>query len=435
MKILIVDDDEVFRKHVTKALARRGYGVGAAASGEDGVQIAENEIFNIAFIDMNMMGLNGIDVIRELKEIQPALRCIILTGYGSISNAVEAVKAGAYNYLTKPCSIDEIEESIIKVDTAKISNEEDKLCLGNYHGIVGKTSGIQRVISTIHKIKDSMLPVLICGESGTGKELTARALHFDSQRKEKPFVAINCASLKPELLENELFGHIKGAFTGAVDSKNGLLKVADGGTLFIDEIGDMNPIIQASMLRFLETGVFRPLGSTREIKVDVRIIAAINKNIEEEVKAKRFRHDLYYRLNVCRIDIPPLRERREDIPAIVDYFLKSSSIAKERSITLSNSAIDAMLSYNWTGNIRELFNTLNRAILLSNEPVITCRSITSLLSSKSNVVSKPSMLYEMEKKCLLENLNANKWNITLTAKLLGIDRRTLQRKISMYQLR
>lgn len=436
MNILIVDDDNIFRKHMSKALIRRGYTVASADNGKEAVHMAEDAIFDAAFVDMKMPDMNGIEVIKELKEIQPALKSIILTGYGSIATAIEAMKVGADNYLLKPCEIEEI-ESVIRAAASHESGIKSHESSGTYHGIVGSSVKIQSVISIIRKVKDSQFPVLISGESGTGKELTARAIHFDSIRKDKPFIAINCASLKPELLENELFGHVKGAFTGATDNKDGLLKAVDSGTLFIDEIGDMNLTVQASLLRFLETGIFRPLGSTKEIKVDVRIAAAINKDIEEEVRDKRFRHDLYYRLNVCRIDIPPLRERKEDIPLLAEYFLESSPLVKERSITISDGAMSALTAYHWPGNVRELFNTLSRAMLLSSEKVITKGIINSILNIKTDVltdVPSASSLDDMEKKCLLKSLNANDWNITRAADSLGIDRRTLQRKMAKYRI-
>jgi DNA-binding NtrC family response regulator len=302
----------------------------------------------------------------------------------------------------------------------------------NYQGIVGISPSIKDVIKTIHQIKNANLPVIICGESGTGKELVARALHFDSIRNKKPFIAINCASLKPELLENELFGHVKGAFTGATDAKDGLLKLADSGTLFIDEIADMNLSVQASLLRFIETGIFRPLGSTKEINVEIRIVAAINRNIECEVKAGKFRHDLYYRLNVCRIDIPPLRERKEDIPYLVEHFLKSFPLARERGSNISESAMQALLHYTWPGNVRELFNVLGRAILLSVEATITKPFIESIIPSNH---MKSSQLIDIEKKYIIDCLNTNNWNISRTSKDLAIDRRTLQRKIARYSLK
>ncbi|MBI3756010.1 MAG: sigma-54-dependent Fis family transcriptional regulator [Deltaproteobacteria bacterium] len=437
MNILIVDDDNVFRKHISKALVRRGYKVASADNGKEAVHIAADTIFDAAFVDMKMPDMSGIEVIRELKEIQPALKSIILTGYGSIATAVEAMKIGAYNYLLKPCEIEEM-ESVIRAVASQELEVRGEGHSGVYHGIAGNSLLIQKVISIIRQVKDSPFAVLISGESGTGKELAARAVHFDSIRKERPFIAINCASLKPELLENELFGHVKGAFTDAADNKDGLLKVADCGTLFIDEIGDMNLTVQASLLRFLETGIFRPLGSTREVKVDVRIAAAINKDIEEEVKAKRFRHDLYYRLNVCRIDMPRLRDRKEDVPVLAKYFLESSPLARERSIAISDGAMGVLTAYHWPGNVRELFNTLSRAMLLSNENVITNGIINSILPDKTRLLNQAppaSSLDAMEKRHLLESLNANDWNITRTAAHLGIDRRTLQRKIAKYQIK
>ncbi|MBI3397675.1 MAG: sigma-54-dependent Fis family transcriptional regulator [Deltaproteobacteria bacterium] len=436
MNILIVDDDNIFRKHISKALMRRSYKVASTDNGKEAVHIAADMPFDVAFVDMKMPDMNGIDVIRELKDIQPQLKSIILTGYGSIANAVEAMKIGAYNYLTKPCAIEEIEAVIRTVRSHEPETRGQKPS-GIYHGMAGNSQKIQKVITAIRKVKDSPFPVLICGESGTGKELTARAIHFDSIRRDKPFIAINCASLKPELLENELFGHLKGAFTGATDNKDGLLKVGDGGTLFIDEIGDMNLTVQASLLRFLETGIFRPLGGIREIKVDVRIVAAINKDIEEEVMGKRFRHDLYYRLNVCRVDMPPLRDRKEDIPILVKYFLASSPLAQNKSMTISDGVMDMFTAYNWPGNVRELFNALSRAMLLSNESVITKGIINSILPIKSSVLKGAhlsSSLDDMEKQCILECLNTNNWNITRTAIAIGIDRRTLQRKIAKYQI-
>ncbi|MBI3752684.1 MAG: sigma-54-dependent Fis family transcriptional regulator [Deltaproteobacteria bacterium] len=436
MNILIVDDDNIFRKHISKALVRRGYKVASADNGKDAVHIAADMAFDVAFVDMKMPDMNGIEVIREFKEIQPHLKSIILTGYGSIGTAVEAMKVGAYNYLTKPCEIDEL-EALIRATYMERMGDGDEGQPASYHGIVGASPKIQKVITAIKRVKDFPFPVLICGESGTGKELAARAVHFDSKRKDRPLIAINCASMKPELLENELFGHVKGAFTGATNSKDGLLKVADGGTLFIDEIGDMNLTVQASLLRFLETGIFRPLGSTNEVKVDVRITAAINKNIEEEVKAKRFRHDLYYRLNVCRIDIPALRERKEDIPLLVKHFLAASPLAQERKVAVSPVAMDLLTSYSWPGNVRELFNTVSRAMLLSNEASITRAIISSLfpyIPKVSNHTPPVSSLDDLEKKHLEASLRANGWNISRTAAALVIDRRTLQRKIAKYQI-
>jgi len=308
-----------------------------------------------------------------------------------------------------------------------------------YHGIVGKSTEIKNIIRIINKVKDSPLPALICGETGVGKELAARALHYDSKRSKHQFVAINCASLKTDLLENEFFGHVKGAFTGATEVKDGIVKIADKGTLFIDEIADMNPSIQASLLRFIEIGTFRPIGSLKECKVDVRIIAAVNRSIEKEVEEKKFRHDLYYRLNVCRIDISPLRERKEDIPLLLDYFLASKISADNSKITITPDARKLLTSCSWLGNVRELFHVMERATLaLEDNPTITADIIKSVLPVQKTPYSKSLSgisLDSVEKVSILDNLKINNWNVTRTAKILGIDRRTLQRKIARYGLR
>jgi len=431
-RIIVLDDDHIFRKNMCKALIGRGHEVCPAEMGEEAIRLAGEKSFDVALIDMRMPGMDGLQVLKELKEIQPTISGIILTGYGSIPDAVKAIKLGGYHYLTKPCDMAEIEEVLRGIP---IEREEGHVSSGVYQGIVGESPAIKKMIGFIQKIKDSSLPVLICGESGTGKELVARALHFDSVRKGYPFIAINCASLKPELLENELFGHVKGAFTGATNMKDGLLKLADGGTLFIDEIADMNLMVQASLLRCMETGLFRPLGSIKETRVNVRIVAAVNKDIEEEVKARRFRHDFYYRLNVCRIDMPPLRDRRDDIPLLVKHFLSTSPVTSGKRIVLSPDVIGALSSYHWPGNVRELFNLLGRVILLTNGPTITREHIITVIPSKSLQKDAPSSLDNMEQRHIVEALKAYGWNISKTARALGIDRRTLQRKMRRYGIR
>jgi len=433
MRVLVVDDDHAFRKHLSRALIRRGYDVWSAEGGKDAINIVEDKSFDVAIVDLKMQEMDGIQVIEGLKNIQPSIVGIVLTGYGSIPTAVKALKLGAYHYLTKPCQMAELETILKEVKDER--NINLRRVPDHYHGIVGKSQTIQNIIDTIQLVKDTSLPVLISGESGTGKELVARAIHFDSCRKENPFIAINCASLKPELLENELFGHVKGAFTGATNCKDGLLKISDGGTLFIDEIADMDRVVQASLLRFIETGLFRPLGATKEVRVNVRIVAAINKDIEEEVKMSRFRHDLYYRLNVCRINIPPLRERKEDIPLLVDHLLTTSTLVKDRTVTISSSAMEIFLSYNWPGNVRELFNLLGRVILMTKESIITKGHLVTFLPSCIRKGSdRASSLKDIEKRYIVESLKAHGGNISATARALGIDRRTLQRKISGYRI-
>ena len=433
MRVLVVDDDHAFRKHLSRALIRRGYDVWSAEGGKDAINIVEDKSFDVAIVDLKMQEMDGIQVIEGLKNIQPSIVGIVLTGYGSIPTAVKALKLGAYHYLTKPCQMAELETILKEVKDER--NINLRRVPDHYHGIVGKSQTIQNIIDTIQLVKDTSLPVLISGESATGKELVARAIHFDSCRKENPFIAINCASLKPELLENELFGHVKGAFTGATNCKDGLLKISDGGTLFIDEIADMDLVVQASLLRFIETGLFRPLGATKEVMVNVRIVAAINKDIEDEVKMRRFRHDLYYRLNVCRINIPPLRERKEDIPLLIDHLLTTSPLVKDRTVTISSSAMEIFLSYNWPGNVRELFNLLGRVILMTKESIITKGHLVTFLPSCIRKGSdRASSLKDIEKRYIVESLKAHGGNISATARALGIDRRTLQRKISGYRI-
>jgi len=449
MKILIVDDDHVFRKYLSKAFIRRGYEVKSVESGEDAICLLDSLSskqdstlpFDAAIVDMNMPGMNGLQVIRELKDVNPSIVSIILTGYGSISTAVDSIKLGAYHYLTKPCNILALEK--VMTDAYREKNRVYEPSQDIYQGIVGKSPQIQKVISTIKKVKDSSLPVFIYGESGTGKELVAMALHFDSIRKESPFIPINCALLKPDLLENELFGHVKGAFTGASDVKDGLIALVDGGTLFIDEIADMNPAVQAGLLRFIETGIFRPLGSVKERKVNVRIVTAINKDIEAEVKAGRFRHDLYYRLKGCRIDIPPIRERKEDIPELVNYFLSSKSDDRnpKSKIHITPASMDILLSHPWYGNVRELFHFLETALVLSENNTVSKYLINSLLSRsqekllhRGQDLSSASLEFS-EIKHIKEQLEACQWNISRTAKSLGIDRRTLQRKMIRYNIK
>lgn len=430
-RILVLDDDPVFRKTLTKALIARGHEATAAESGQEAVRLASSRTFDAAIIDMMMPGMNGLEALSAIKEAQPATACIILTGYGSIADAVSAMRLGGYNYLTKPCGMLEIEDVLSGIKPASASYKEEE----SYHGIIGTSRAMRDVVGFIRRVKDSNLPVLISGESGTGKELVARALHFDGRRKNEPFVAVNCATLKPGLLENELYGHVKGAFTGAVDQKDGLLKAADCGTLFIDEIGDMDLSVQASLLRFMETGAFRPLGATKETTVDVRVVAAINSDIEEEVRAKRFRLDLYYRLNVCRIHLPPLRSRPEDIPMLADYFMKRLS-TQGTGKTFAPAALDALIRHDWPGNVRELLHVVERAAILGTGGPVTAEHLSECIGTgvkgRRNS-SKP--LDELEKECILTALSTHKWNISRAARALSIDRRTLQRKIVNYGLR
>jgi DNA-binding NtrC family response regulator len=434
-RILVLDDDAVFRKTLSKALAARGHDVTPVESGAEAGRLASLKVFDAAIIDMMMPGMNGFEALGAIRLAQPGTACVILTGYGSIADAVKTMRLGGYNYLTKPCSIDEIEAVLAGI---KDSSPE---CPGaeGYQGMLGVSAAMKEAITFIRRVKDTSLPVLVSGESGTGKELAAAALHFDGPRANEPFVAVNCATLKPGLLENELFGHVKGAFTGAADFKEGLLKAADKGTLFIDEIGDMDLSVQASLLRFLETGSFRPLGSTKEVKVGVRVVAAINRDIEEEVRAKRFRLDLYYRLNVCRVHLPPLRSRVEDIPVLAAHFLKRLSKNEGRQYLFGPGAVEALSRHDWPGNVRELLHTIERAAILGEGDVVTAGRVGACIGAstgaKAGKDTQAGSLGQAEKECILSALGAHGWNVSAAARALKIDRRTLQRKIAGYCLR
>lgn len=441
-QILVLDDNAAFRKTLCMALSSRGHDAIPASNGEDALKLAKTQAFDAAFIDMKMPGMNGLDFLDALKMIQPSVAGIILTGFGSIPDAVHAMKLGGFHYLTKPVDMKEIEEVLSQVLSIGYISRIPGDSSTEYHGIVGRNKAIRTVISLMKNVKDSRLPVLIFGESGTGKELIARALHYDSVRKKEPFIPVNCASLKHELLENELFGHVKGAFTGALASKEGLIKAADGGTLFIDEIADMDPLVQASLLRFMENGMVRPLGSSHEVKVSTRIVAAINRNIEEEVRAGRFRMDLYYRLNVCRINVPPLRSRLNDIPMLASHFVSIISENTGTPFSLSCDALLRLRQHSWPGNVRELFHTIQRAVLLDNGGIITQssidRSLECTVSPVENVnheKEESETLEDSEISHILTCLENNKWNISKTALELKINRRTLQRKMTRYGIR
>jgi len=448
--ILLVDDDAVFLRTAGRALERRGYSAVYAANGEEALGNESLAECDAAVIDLNMPGMSGLALLERLRESAPDLPVIVLTGYGSIDTAIDAIKLGAFHYLTKPCDISHLEIYLKKaVEQSGVQRENRRLrraiqCAEASHGIVGQSAPIRRLLDLINRIKDADAPVLITGESGAGKELVARALHFQSKRREHPFVAINCATLKPELLENELFGHVSGAFTGATAYKEGLLSVADRGALFIDEIADMDPNVQASLLRVIETGEFRPLGATKVQTTSARILAAANRPLDEWVAAGRFREDLYYRLNVLVVHSPPLRERKEDIPLLVESFLQRSPGAA-KGIRFSPEALQLLQRYPWPGNVRELFNICERCVLLTNAPIISADAVASILSMpsfssaapaiKTDQVCSPSTLDEAEKAHIQRTLEFAQGNVSNAAEILAIDRRTLQRKMARYGLR
>jgi DNA-binding NtrC family response regulator len=445
LRLLIVDDDELLRQALARRFERQGLTVTTAASGAEAVARAEAGRLDVALLDLNLPDMSGIDVLTRIKEAQPEIEALMLTAHGSIETAIQAMKQGAYHYLTKPCNPAELEIQIQKAYekvqlkrrerqwVAQLAFESDR------YRLVGASPQLRRVVQLIEKVAPTDATVLVRGASGTGKELVARALHFNSPRRQRPLVTINCAALQETLLESELFGHEKGAFTGAVATKQGLIEVAEGGTLFIDEIAEMGQGLQAKLLRVLEDGHYRRVGSTQEAHADVRVIAATNKDLAEEQKAGKFREDLYYRLNVVTIHLPGLRERVEDIPELVEHFLKTRQIGP-RPFHLQREVLEALRRYDWPGNVRELANVLERAQILAEGDTVTLddlpENITEVGAGAAATApeSNPQHLRAVERRHILDVLRAEKGNKVHAAKVLGISRRALYRLIRKYHM-
>ncbi len=436
--VLILEDEAPLRNLYEKRLRRKGYHVEGYSTAEDGLKAIEKKHFHVALVDIRMPGLSGLDFLKLAKEKSPFLEIIMITAYGSIESAVKAMKLGAYDYLTKPCHLPELEMLVEKALEKNILQQQnlrlkEALRAKDIHGSMVYTSPkMAKIMGDVEKVASTDSPVIIQGESGTGKELVANIIHKLSIRKDGPFIAINCANLQDNLAENELFGHEKGAYTGAANRKQGLLELADQGTLFIDEISEMHPSTQAKLLRVLENKTFRRLGAEQELYSDVRIIAATNRNLAEEVSKGRFRHDLFFRLNVVTLQIPPLRERREDIPLLVEHFLELKGRSLNVAKTIAPSATEKLLDYDWPGNVRELANVIERALILSSGDIIEPKDL--LLDE--NLSLRPDLipLSNMERRHILNVLRHTKGNKTQAAKILGISVRNLYRKISQYKL-
>lgn len=446
LHVLLVDDDATFRKALSRALEKRGHRVDVAGGPEPALQHCDQETHEVALLDLKMPGMDGIELMQELRKRNNELQVVILTGHGSIPSAIEAIQAGAYHYLQKPCEVDEVELTLRNAARQRLLMQENVRLreamqrATPFEGIVGQSAPMRALISLIERTNESWSPALIQGESGTGKELVARAMHTSSSRADRPFVTVNCAGLKPELLENELFGHVEGAFTGASRTKRGLFEVADGGTLFIDEVADMDLTVQASLLRVVETGVFRPLGSTREKQVQVRLVAAANRDLHAEVEAGRFRQDLLYRLEVVHIVVPPLRDRPEDVPLLVAHFLEQSREAREKEVSILPEAMNLLRSYRWPGNVRELFHVLERAALLSEGGPLGPRDVDAVLrpafrTTPARSEPEPVTLEDSERRHIARMLEREGGNVSRVSEILDIDRRTLQRKMKRYGLR
>jgi DNA-binding NtrC family response regulator len=443
-RLLIVDDENELKNALCETLADDGYETVGASSGSEGLKLLEKHDFDLLLSDLMMPGMDGIETFRKALEIDPNIIGIIMTGQGTIHSAVEAMKAGAFDYVLKPFDLQSMRPILARaMEVRRLRTENVRLRQyveriryeSPRYQMIGAGMAMHRVVQMIEKVAPTNSTVLVRGASGTGKELVARALHHNSTRRDHPLVTVNCAALQENLLESELFGHEKGAFTGAVQAKLGLFEVAEGGTLFIDEVAEMAPGLQAKLLRVLENGHFRRVGGTKESHADVRVIAATNKPLEEELKTGRFREDLYYRLNVVSIDLPPLCERRDDIPALVEHFLSTRQLGKV-PCRIDREATQALLHYNWPGNIRELANVLERAQILAEDNLITLDDLPETMHALPTVAIDvgPLNLNEVERKNVLSALQQAKGNKVQAARLLGVSRRALYRLLTRHGL-
>lgn len=449
-KILVVDDEPSQRKMLQANLSLEGYQVFEADDGANAIARVSEEFFDLILMDNRMSHVDGIEALKEIKKISPGIPVIIITAYASVETAVEALQAGAHDYLTKPLDIEELKFKVqqsLEFWRLKEDNILQKRRIENLFDasrIVGRSQKMKDVLETVAMVAPTEASVLILGESGTGKELIANALHLGSNRSDKRFIKVNCAALPETLLESELFGHEKGAFTGAVGRRAGRFELADGGTIFLDEIGEMTPATQAKLLRVLQEREFEPLGSSRTVKVDIRIITASNRVLKDEVRKGTFREDLFYRLNVVPINLPPLRDRKEDVPLLIEHFLKIYNEKNGRSLQgFHPRALDALMRYPWPGNIRELENVVERAVILTRDDYVPYselpdpirEALDDPLSREIREGITPGMtIREMEKELIIKTLEDNDGNRTRTARVLGITRRTLQHKLKEYEI-
>ena len=432
-RILIVEDEEPLRRLFEKRISRKGGIVDSYGSAEEALPLLGKVPYDVALVDIKLPGMDGIELLRKIKQNSTNTEVIIITGHGTIDSAISAMKSGAYDYLTKPCKLLELELMIQKACEKKVLQEtnvnlREALRQRNDYGeVVGKSKKMSELMTLTQKVANSNSTILIEGETGTGKELIAHAIHSRSQRRDNSFIVIHCSALPETLQESELFGYEKGAFTGAVKLKRGLVELANRGTLLVDEVGEITPSLQVKLLRFLETGKFRHLGGEQELQIDVRLIAATNRDLLKDVQDGRFREDLYYRLNVVKVRLPPLRERKEDIPLLSDCFLKRLGSKKR----MSREALEALTRHDWPGNIRELANVIEVAAMLTSSTDIGAEDLPLKQTGPDH---KTKTLAELEKEHISQTLVSCAGNKTKAAKLLGISLRNLYRKIELYGL-
>ena len=440
MCILTIDDEENIRNGLADNFELEGYEVKQAASGEEGLSLIAQGGIDLVITDLRMDGISGSEVVKRVTSEHPGIPIIVLTGHGSIDDATAALKAGAFDFLTKPLDLDHLNKIVKNALQGKILAEQNRelqarlLKSQNGDEMIGKSDSLNRVRQMISRAAPARASVLITGESGVGKELVARAVHEQSDRAKGPFVVVHCAALSETLIESELFGFEKGAFTGAENLHKGRFELADGGTIFLDEIGEVNLATQVKLLRVLQEHKFERVGGEKSIEVDVRVVAATNRNLEDEVKAGKFREDLFYRLNVVRIEMPSLRERMDDIPLLMHSFLREFNIENKKNIKgFDKASKAAMIKYTWPGNIRELKNAVESAVVMCTGDEIKMEDLPRALRSQGEekVISIPIgiTMDEAEKIIIQENLAANKGNKSRTADILGIGRKTLHRKL------
>jgi two-component system response regulator PilR (NtrC family) len=453
-KILVVDDEKSMSDFLEIMLRKEGYEVTSTTSGEKALELLDNNLYSMVLTDVRMPGTDGFEVLRKTKEVSPDTVVIMITAYGSPEGAVTAIKEGAYDYITKPFRVEEVKLTIKKsLERSNLIRENIRLRQAvedryKFWNLIGKSPKMQRVYELVEKVSQTKANVLITGESGTGKELVAKAVHYNSDRKDRSFVTLNCGAIPENLLESELFGHMKGSFTGAIANKRGLLEMAEGGTLFMDEIGELPLSLQVKLLRVIQEREFKRVGGTEDIKVDVRIISASNQDLQQKVAHGGFREDLFYRLNVIQIKLPPLRERKEDITLLVNHFVRKYSADTGKKIEgVSPEAMELLLGYDFPGNVRELENIIERSITLETSSMITERHIRSYLNERMISKSIPPSLEipeegidlnkvveDLEKAFILKALEHTGGIKKKAAEILGMNFRAMRYKLAKYGL-
>jgi two-component system response regulator AtoC len=443
--VLVVDDEAIMRESLSAWLQEDDFQVEALDSGNKALDAVRRQVFDAILVDLKLPDIDGLEILRTCKQCQPNTPVMIITAHASVNTAIRAMKEGAYDYITKPFNPEEVSitlNNLINHQALKRENIYLKLKLEqryDHRSIISKSHKMERIFDLIATVADTRSTVLIQGESGTGKELIARAVHYESNRAHHPFVTVSCAALVESLLESELFGHEKGAFTDAKTRKRGKFELADGGTIFLDEIGDISPKLQLGLLRVLQEREFHRIGGEEPLRVDVRVIAATNRNLEEAVRAGTFREDLYYRLNVISIQVPPLRERKEDIPLLVEHFIEKINIESGAKVQgVSEEALLKLLEHDWPGNVRELENIIERTVIINKGGIIQPRDLPPYLLGKDGdgaFSTGGKTLQEVERLHIRKVLDENEWNIQRSARVLGIDRSTLYTKIKRYDLK